>query len=93
MLAGLKIGLLLVWAGLFATLFIESDHPLVQWGPWLLLAMAVAHVVEFFIFKSTFAQTRGSMFKHFMSTFLFGGLHYAEVKQIIRQRGEVGNIL
>jgi len=48
---------------------------------WIAPLMAVAHVVEFFVFREVFVKAGGSMAVHFLNTFVFGVFHINPLKE------------
>jgi uncharacterized protein YhhL (DUF1145 family) len=62
----------LPWTGLVASVL--------RWaGP----LMAVAHVIEFVVFREVFEKSGGSTVSHFLNTFIFGVFHINPLRKAL----------
>ena len=60
------------WTGWFGTII-----------GWAAPFMAVAHVVEFVVFREVFAKSGGSLVSHFFQTFIFDVFHIDPLKEAL----------
>lgn len=76
----LKIVLLVVWVACSAAFFVDSPATLARAGRATFVLMALAHAVEFAVFRERFQRAGGSLGRHFLQTLIFGFLHIREVR-------------
>lgn len=70
----------LIWGVPLAMLLLGSGW-IATTGQWLIVALLVAHLVEFVVNRQLFEREGGSMGHHFVQTMLFGLLHWKPIKE------------
>ena len=78
-MSGTKIGILIGYVVLIA-LAIAGSGTAASVALWLLVLLAVAHVVEMAVFYGRCKAAGGSMAGHMLQVFLFGVFHVRELK-------------
>ena len=78
-MSGTKIGILVGYAVLIALVVLGSGIA-ASIALWLLVLLAVAHVVEMAVFYGRCKAAGGSMPGHMLQVFLFGVFHVRELK-------------
>lgn len=81
-----KFNMILVWLFLIATQFVPALESMSGWAGIALLALPLAHTLEFFIYLPLLKQLPGPMSKHFVQVFLHGVIYYIEIKQQLAQQ-------
>ena len=76
----MKQGVLVIWLVLLAGMIFGSGWvaSVARFAFW---AMAIAHVVEFFVKKSVLEKAGGSMGQHFLSTLVYGLAHWKPLEE------------
>jgi len=82
-----KLFVLLLWLVLGGAFLLPSGSTLALVGRTAFVLMAAAHIVEFFIYLPSLRKAPGSLAFHFANVFIFGFVHYQEV----RARAESAN--
>ena len=78
-MSGTKIGILIGYVVLIA-LAVAGSGTAASVALWLLVLLAVAHVVEMAVFYGRCKAAGGSMVGHMLQVFLFGVFHVKELK-------------
>lgn len=69
-----------VWIGSLAASVLGSGW-VATIGQWVFGLMFVAHLVEFFVYRSLFERAGGSMSHHFVQTMIYGLFHWTPIKE------------
>lgn len=75
-----KLMILATYAVIIAVAIAAAGSAAGTFATWLLLLLAVAHIVEMVIFYKRCKQAGGSMARHMLHLFLFGVFHVRELK-------------
>jgi hypothetical protein len=75
-----KQGVWVIWIGSIAAMLLGSGW-IATIGQWVFGLTFLAHVVEFFVFRSLFERAGGSMLHHFVQTLIYGLFHWTPIKQ------------
>ncbi len=75
-----KISLLVFYAvlGLLATTMQDSNIGQISY--WILVGLAIIHLIEVAVYYKLCAAAGGSLGRHLANVFLFGALHVKEIK-------------
>lgn len=76
-----KMGGLALYALMLVMLIMNPGSTLASVILWIFLALAVIHSIEFIMVFGVLRKAGGSMFNHFVQTFLFGFMHWKPIKQ------------
>lgn len=71
----LKISLIITWLAMVANLFNPFPEPMDVVLFWAMIAMAIAHVVECYLFRARVAKAGGSAALHYLQILIFGVGH------------------
>jgi len=83
-----KIGVILLWLVLLSAFFVlPDDSPGGRIGRIAFFVTAIAHIVEFFIYRPRLALAEGTMSHHFLQVLIFGMFHYQEVEAELEEKG------
>jgi hypothetical protein len=75
-----KLFVLLLWLLLGGSFLLPSGSTLAAIGRAGFFLMAAAHIVEFFVYLPLLRKAPGSLAFHFTNVFVFGFVHYREVR-------------
>ncbi|MFK7975787.1 MAG: hypothetical protein AB8C02_06600 [Halioglobus sp.] len=75
-----KIIMLVVYAVLAVLAFTQTGSALGLWSLRILAVLAIAHVIEMFVFFKVCKEAGGSLPLHLLNVFLFGIVHANELK-------------
>lgn len=75
-----KIGCLVLYAVLIVVAFTQAGTTLGAGAGWILLALAVSHVLEMILYFRLCQQASGSLAGNLFSVFVFGYFHMVEMK-------------
>lgn len=75
-----KIVMLVVYAVLAGLAFTQGDSSIGIWSLRILGILALAHIVEMFVFFKVCKEAGGSLPAHMLNVFLFGIVHANELK-------------
>jgi hypothetical protein len=75
-----KLVVILTWLFATACLFVESDSIFITGGRVIFWLLAVAHVIECFVFLPKLKAAGGSLPTHILLTLVFGILHANELE-------------
>lgn len=80
-MAKLKIPFLIILAIMLVTAALNPGTRLADTITWIFLALAVIHLIEFFVVFKVLRTAGGSMFNHFVQTIFFGAIYWMPIKQ------------
>jgi uncharacterized protein YhhL (DUF1145 family) len=76
-----KIGVILLWIVLLSSFFVLPDDSTGgRIGRIAFFVTAIAHIVEFFIYRPALRRAKGSLGHHFVQVLIFGMFHYQDVQ-------------
>jgi|GEM_PF-6889675 len=78
-----KLVTLVVYAVLAALAFLKPNSKVGNAGKWILISIPFVHLVEFAFVYKVLQQAEGSLFGHFVQTFMFGYAHWAPLYQTL----------
>ena len=77
-----KIGCLILYAVLILVAFTQAGTTLGSGAAWILLALAVSHVLEMVLYFRLCQQASGSLAGNLFNVFVFGYFHMVEMKAV-----------
>ena len=78
-----KIACLALYGILVALALLQAGSTVGSVALWVLVALAVIHVIEMMIFLSLARRAPGSTAGHLLNVFLFGVFHQKEMKAAV----------
>ena len=85
-----KIGVIALWVVLLSAFFVlPADSTGGQIGRGAFFVTALAHVVEFFIYRPKLRLAEGTMNHHFLQVLIFGMFHCQEVEAELASKSGV----
>ena len=86
-----KIGVIVLWSVLLSSFFVLPDDSTGgRIGRIACFVTALAHIVEFFIYRPTLRRAEGSLGHHFVQVLIFGMFHYREVEAELAEENRRG---
>ncbi len=86
-----KTGVIVLWIVLLSSFFVLPDDSTGGWiGRIAFFVTALAHIVEFFIYRPTLRRAEGSLGHHFVQVLIFGVFHYQEVEAELAEQNRGG---
>lgn len=77
-----KIGCLVLYAVLILVALTQAGTTMGSGAAWILLALAVSHVLEMVLYFRLCQQASGSLAGNLFSVFVFGYFHMVEMKAV-----------
>lgn len=86
-----KIGVIVLWLVLLSAFWVLPDESIGgRIGRIAFFVTALAHVIEFFIYRPTLRRAEGSLAHHFLQVLIFGMFHYQEVEVELAEKNAGG---